>query len=132
MTTNLRIELNKRINLMPKFPGLKLCGRNLFSKTNFTDLVLKGSKLSADENRSVRSYIIFCLLGLISEKRLKCWYYHIIYALGYHTIEWTLQKRAQWSLIRNEFLTRFASEFKHYSSFEFPKYHDPGIFYYYI
>lgn len=126
MDNQLKEEVNRRISNIPSFPGLKFCGRSLNSKTKFTELVLKGSKLSADEIRSVRSFIIFCLVGLVSEKRLKCWYFHIAYASGYHTIEWTTQKRIRWNSLRYKFLQSFQQEFKTKSKFEFPKFHDPG------
>ena len=134
--TIIRTAIDKRLEALPKFPGLQLNFRN---DRSLTALVSSGKKLTAGEMQSIRVVILFLLIGLVSVKRIECWKYHVMYAAGYYKKTWSkglftpnlfhlAEDRTRWSEIRQLFQQSFWKLFHHLIHFEvFPKGHDPEV-----
>eukprot|EP00027_Filamoeba_sp_ATCC50430_P018158 CAMPEP_0168569030 /NCGR_PEP_ID=MMETSP0413-20121227/15908_1 /TAXON_ID=136452 /ORGANISM="Filamoeba nolandi, Strain NC-AS-23-1" /LENGTH=846 /DNA_ID=CAMNT_0008601435 /DNA_START=1125 /DNA_END=3665 /DNA_ORIENTATION=- len=116
-------EFQRRLQLIPKFPGLML---NFGKRTPLTTLLTKEVKLTSDEAQTIRSIALFLFVDLIPQPHQVCWREHVDYATAYYKKAWTDEERAFWTKLRYSFLTKFESLFQTEIDWEdFPKGHDP-------
>ena len=74
-------EIERRLQLIPKFPGLSL---NFGKRTPLITLLLKEVKLTSDEAQYIRTIVLFLLIDLMPKEHQVCWREHVDYATGFY------------------------------------------------